>query len=170
MYSPKNLAKELGEWKPIVLGLGALYIAYKLFWRPISSIGETVASYTAGIQQAASIKTDKAKSTSLAGATDTDIINFREDASAVAMSLGTHPSSSWYQSGSEDELGAWTVLKKYTRYLWRDGKTIAKRAVKYQIESLEPFYKDVTNGRSLKADCFKYMTEGEYPSLLKRVW
>jgi hypothetical protein len=90
----------------------------------------------------------------------------------IATALGTSSSGfgGFFASGTEDEQAAWNVLKKYTKNLTRNGKVIGKRAAKYTAPALEPFYKEVTGGRGLKADCFKLMNEAEYAKLLPLVW
>jgi hypothetical protein len=175
----------------LIIGV-VLYLVFKLrnIFLPaggiITSVLDTVqvkadaANATANAKAAnqkasAQVSLDKSKSVVLNKATALDIENYRSDALAIATALGTRPTGFFggiVDSGSynEDEQAAFNVLKKYTKFIIRNGKAVMPRDAKYRVAALEPFYKEVTNGRGLKADVYKYLTEEPYRSLLSTIW
>jgi hypothetical protein len=120
----------------------------------------------------AQVQSDKAKSVVLGRATGSDIENYKIDAAAIATALGTRQMGFFevdFTKYVEDEQAAFNVLKKYTKNITRNGKVIAPRDLKYRVQALEPFYKELT-GNSLKADAYKYLSEQPYKALLTTIW
>lgn len=138
----------------VLIGLGA-YVLLKYVFPMFKSvttyatdkINDTINKTTSPEQTAATNKTP---------ANDTDRLNYKRDAEALATAF-THDTNSKFYNLNVDEYGAWQILKKYTEYVTRDGNKIGRRAPKYQVSVLYPYYKDATGGRSLKADILNYL-------------
>jgi hypothetical protein len=151
----------------ILLALGAFGV-YK-FWGAFSavgsvtdSVGAAVAGFTANVQEDSKRSQQRAAIKIIfPGATDSDLLTFESDATALASALGKLKGS-WSNALVADRVTALGIAKKYSHYIQVNnvvqyhtiaGKRVrAERLLKFRLPVLFSFYSAVSGGNSLMSD------------------